>query len=447
MPRCFIIYRATTPVNSYTNYQTMTDRKIQPPLHIIDNFDFPEPEPFRLDNGIPVYLFNYGNQEIIKIDFMFDAGSWQQSQPLTARFTSRMLSEGTENYSAFEIAGQLDSLGVALSNFAMKDSALVSVSSLNKHFAKILPLINEIINKPVFPHKELDIQKYYGKQMFIDDSLKVNELATRHFGNQLFGDAHPYGKMIKADDFDKVRAEELKRFHKQYFTPDNCKIIVSGKFSPEVLSQLNDVFGQLTDQNAVVPKKNGFPLIPKETKMRVEMPDAVQSALHVGKISIGKQHEDYFTLSIANTLLGGYFGSRLMKNIREEKGLTYGIYSSIVTFRHAAIFYISSEVDSGASIQALDEIYSELKKLRTEKVSDTELDLVKKYLTGHVLRAFDGPFSTAERCKGLLEFGINLKDHYQKLVKTIHNTNAGDIVEIMQKYLHEDSMMELVVGK
>jgi zinc protease len=425
----------------------MTDRKIQPPLHIIDNFDFPEPESLRLDNGIPVYLFNYGNQDIIKIDFMFDAGSWQQSQPLTARFTSRMLSEGTENFSAFEIAEQLDSLGVALSNFAMKDTSLVSVSSLSKHFAKILPLINEIINKPVFPQKELDIQKYYGKQMFIDDSLKVNELATRHFGNQLFGDAHPYGKMIKADDFDHARADELISFHKQYFTPANCRIIVSGKFSTDVLSQLNDVFGRLTDQNAVEPKRNGFPLIPKETKMRVEMPDAVQSALHVGKISIGKQHGDYFTLSIANTLLGGYFGSRLMKNIREEKGLTYGIYSSIVTFQHAAIFYISSEVDSGASRQALDEIYSELKKLRTEKVSDAELDLVKKYLTGHVLRAFDGPFSTAERFKGLLEFGINFTDYYQKLIKTIHETNPTDIIEIMQKYLHEDSMMELVVGK
>jgi zinc protease len=425
----------------------MTDRKIQPPLHIIDNFDFPEPEPFRLDNGIPVYLFNYGNQDIIKIDFLFDAGSWQQSQPLTARFTSRMLSEGTENFSAFEIAEQLDSLGVALSNFAMKDTSLVSISSLNKHFAKILPLINEIINKPVFPQKELDIQKYYGKQMFIDDSLKVNELATRHFGNQLFGDAHPYGKMINVGDFDNVRAGELLSFHKQNFTATKCKIIVSGKFSSDVLSQLNDVFGKLTDQNTLEPKKNGFPLISKETKMRVEMPDAVQSALHVGKISIGKQHDDYFTLSIANTLLGGYFGSRLMKNIREDKGLTYGIYSSIVTFRHAAIFYISSEVDSGASSQALDEIYSELKKLRTEKVSVTELDLVKKYLTGHILRAFDGPFSTAERFKGLLEYGINFKDYYQKLIKTIHETDPADIIEIMQKYLNEDSMMELVVGK
>jgi predicted Zn-dependent peptidase len=425
----------------------MIYRKIQPPLNIIDNFDFLEPQHYWLDNGIPVYLFNYGIQDIIKIDFIFDAGSWHQQQPLTARFTSRMLSEGTENYTAFEIANQLDSLGVALSNIAMKDSSLISVSLLSKHFDKILPLINEIINKPVFPNKELEIQKYYGKQMFIDDSLKVNELATRYFGNQLFGDAHPYGIMIKANDFDGVNAQQLKYFHKQHFIPGNCKIVISGKFSTFALSQLNDVFGKLISQNVVGPEKNGFQVKAKETKMKVEMPDAVQSALHVGKITIGKKHDDYLALSIVNTLLGGYFGSRLMKNIREDKGFTYGIYSSLVTFRHAAIFYISSEVNAGMSRQALNEIYSELKKLRTEKVSGSELDLVKKYLSGNILRSFDGPFSTAVRFKGLLELDIDYKDYYQKLIKTIHKINAYDVIEIMQKYLHEDSMLELIVGK
>ncbi|MEI6853022.1 MAG: insulinase family protein, partial [Bacteroidota bacterium] len=177
----------------------MTDRTTPPALHIIDNFDFPDPMFFRLDNGVPVYGFNNGTQDIIKIDFLFDAGSWHQQQPLTARYTSRMLSEGTENYSAFEIAGRLDSMGIALSNFAMKDSSLVSVSMLSKHFGNIMPLINEIINQPAFPEKELGIQKYYGKQIFIDDSLKVNEQAMRYFANQLFGDAHPYGKMITAE--------------------------------------------------------------------------------------------------------------------------------------------------------------------------------------------------------------------------------------------------------
>jgi len=425
----------------------MTDRKIPPSLHIINNFDFPEPEVSYLDNGIPVYQFNYGKQEIVKIDFIFDAGSWQQRYPLTARYTSRMLSEGTQNYSAFEIAEKFDSLGVALSNFALKDSSLVSVSMLNKHFEKILPLIDEIINKPVFPHKELEIQKYYGKQTFIDDCKKVNELATLHFGNQLFGDVHPYGKMISEDDFDKVESAQLIEFHSQHFIPEKCKILVSGKFSDDVLMRLNEVFGKLTVKNFKSIDKNGIEINPKESRILIKLPDALQSALQVGKISIGKKHEDYNKLTIANTLLGGYFGSRLMKNIREDKGYTYGIYSAIVTFRHAAMFYISSEVDAKMSWKALDEIYLELKKLRTEKVSDSELDLVKKYLIGQILRAFDGPFSTAERFKNLLEYEIDYKEYYKKLIKTIHETNADDIMEMMQQYLHEDSMMELIVGR
>ena len=425
----------------------MPDRTMQPPIHIIDNFDLIEPETYQLDNGIPVYLFNYGIQEIIKIDFMFDAGSYYQQQPLTARFTSRMLREGTENYNAFEIAEQLDSYGVAFSNFAMKDSSLVSVSLLNKHFEKIFPLINEIINKPVFPQKELEIQKYFGKQTFIDDSLKVSELAMRHFVNQLFGDEHPYGKLIEAEYFDHVKRENLIAFHHQQFIPDKCKIIISGKFNHDILSQLNDVFGKFKRNNTSVSEVDGFVIAPKSRKAFIELPDAVQSAIQVGKISIGIKHPDFMKLSFANTLLGGYFGSRLMKNIREDKGYTYGIYSTTVTFRHSAMFYICSEVDAQMSRQALDEIYFELKKLRTEKVAEDELDLVKKYLTGHILRAFDGPFSTAERFKNMLEYGNDFKDYYQKLIKTLHQTTAEDILETVEKYLHEDSMMELVVGK
>lgn len=425
----------------------MPDRNRQPPIHIIDDINLFEPEMNLLDNGIPVYLFNYGIQDIIKLDFLFDAGSWHQQKPLTARFTCRMLSEGTENYSAFEIAEQLDSLGVALSNFSMKDSSLISISTLSKHFDKILPLVNEVINKPVFPEKELEIQKYRGKQLFLDDSKKVSELATRHFNNQLFGDVHPYGKLITTDDFDNLIREDLINFHKENFTPSKCKIVISGKFNGHVLLLLNNVFGKLNSKQKDQQEENNFPLNPKEKKMLIDLPDAVQSAIQVGKISIGKTHPDYFKLSIANTLLGGYFGSRLMKNIREDKGFTYGIYSSLVTFRHAAIFYISSEVDAEMSRPALDEIHMELKKLRTEKVAETELDLVKKYLSGHILRAFDGPYSTAERFKGLLEYGIDFKDYYQKLIHTIIQVTAEEIIETYEKYLHEDSMTELIVGK
>jgi zinc protease len=425
----------------------MPDRKIQPSINIIDNPDFFVPEKQCLDNGIPVYLLNYGVQEIVKIDFLFDAGSWYQQQPLTARFTGRMLSEGTENYSAFEIAEQMDSLGVSLGNYALKDIAVVSISLLNKHFKKILPLITEVITKPSFPQKELDIQKYYLKQLFTDDSLKVSELASRHFGNQLFGDEHPYGKLIKADDFNHVERDNLADFHKKHFIPEKCRIIVSGKFNKDILQSLNEVLGKTGASFRDSASEINYSINTGETKKMIKLPVAVQSAIQVGKLSIGKDHPDYFRFFVANTLLGGYFGSRLMKNIREDKGYTYGIYSSGISFRHAAMFYISSEVDAGMSRQALDEIYSELKKLRTEKVSESELDLVKKYLTGNILRAFDGPFSTAERFKALLEHEIDYKEYYQKLVSTIKEVSENDIIETFQKYIHEDSMCEIIVGR
>ncbi len=425
----------------------MTNRKQPPALKIIDNIDIPEPEIAMLDNHIPVYLFNLGDIGITKLDFVFGAGSCYQPHPLVASYTNNMLTEGTISYSSFEIAQKLDHYGAWLQKNVSKDSAHVSLSVLNKHLKYVLPVLNEIINHPKFSDNELKIHTQKDKQGFIDDCRKVNEVARMNFNQQLFGSGHPYGTLIKAEDYDKLEAKQLSTFHSERYTVDNCKIIVSGKLNKDILSLLNYFFGYSKKGKPVKKTKMFSPVISGKQKQFIEMPSSVQSAIRMGKITVNKSHDDYKKLFVLNTVFGGYFGSRLMKNIREDKGYTYGIYSTILSFQQSAAFIISSEVGAEVCSKAVDEIYKELKILNSELIGTQELELMKKYLTGTVIRSFDGPFQIAERFLSLLEYGMDYKKYYSELLKTINTVTPEELLHISKKYLGAETMLELIVGK
>ncbi len=425
----------------------MINRKQQPALKKIETIDIPEPEVARLDNGVPVYLFGTNETGITKLDFIFDAGSRYQAFPLVASYTNKMLTEGTQTYTSYEVARKLDYYGAWINKATSKDSAVVSLSVISKHLKYVMPVLNEIINFPEFPAKELRIHTQKDKQVFIDDCRKVNEVAVMNFNRQLFGDRHPYGTIISADDFDGINRKQLKDFHHEKYTGGNCSIVVSGKIAPELLTQLNYFFGTGKKAKAEKATSSTNKIVSGVKKQFIEMPDTVQCALRVGKVGINKAHKDFIGLFILNTILGGYFGSRLMKNIREDKGYTYGIYSTLISFQQSAAFLIASEVGAGVCGKALEEIYKELKTINSEPVSIKELELVKRYLTGTILRSFDGPFETAERFIGLLKFDVDYKKYYADFFRTLNTIGPDDLLLISQKYLMASDMLELVVGK
>jgi len=425
----------------------MTNRKQQPELKKIESIDILEPETGRLDNGIPVYLFNAGDIGITKLDFIFEAGSQFQPQPLVASYTNKMLTEGTLSYSSFDIARKLDYYGAYINNTTYKDTAVVSLSVLNKHLKYVLPVLNEIINHPKFPENELRIHTQKDKQGFIDDCRKVNEVAVMKFNRQLFGNKHPYGTLVRAEDFDNQQVVLLSAFHNDRYLAKHCSIIASGKMSKDIVSQLNYFFGYTKKSCKDTNTRISGEIIPGLQQQFIEMPSSVQSAIRIGKISVNKAHEDYMKLYILNMILGGYFGSRLMKNIREDKGYTYGIYSVLLSFQKSAAFIIASEVGSDVCCKAIDEIYKELRILNSVMIGNKELDLVKKYMTGTLVRNFDGPFQMADRFKSIIEYGIDYKKFYSEFLHTINTITPEDLMVISKKHLNAESMQELVVGK
>ena len=222
---------------------------------------------------------------------------------------------------------------------------------------------------------------------------------------------------------------------------------MAGKVDDDVLSLLDNHFGG-NDWNAITtPSIKDLPIITSANREQLILKeDAMQSAIRIGKVLFNKTHPDFQPLQILNTLFGGYFGSRLMSNIREDKGYTYGIGSGIASLQNSGYFFISTEVGVDVCKDALKEIYFEMNRLREELVPEDELQLVKNYLLGMFLRSVDGPFAMAERFKGIMEYNLNY-DYFDRYIATIKEISASQLRSLANSYFDKDSMIELVVGK
>lgn len=423
------------------------DRKNPPAFITVEKIDMIKASEQRLRNNIPVYSINAGTQALIKIEFLFSAGMYQQQMPLQATTVNTMLEEGTSTLSASQIADKVDYYGAYLETGVSQDSASVVLYTLNKHLQSTLPVVEQVIKDSVFPQNELDTHIRNKKQKFHVNNQKVAILARKRFTELLFGAKHPYGINVQESDFEIINREHLLNFYSTYYRSNNCKIIVSGKVDENVVKLLDTYFGGSDWDGKAIVNTTETPIStftqPQELLFKE---DALQSAIRVGKLLFNKKHADYQSFLVLNTILGGYFGSRLMSNIREDKGYTYGIGSGLASLQNSGYFFISTEVGVDVCQSALNEIYFEIKRLREEPIPAEELQLVKNYMLGTFLRSVDGPFALAERFKGIMEYNLDY-DYFDNYVATIKNISASQLRDLANNYLTQESMLELVAGK
>ena len=423
------------------------NREITPHFGEINKVDIPPHERLDLDNGIPVYIIQAGTQDLVKIEFIFPAGPVFENKPLLASATNYMLNEGPAKHSGAEIADMIDNYGAYFQAEHSDDNAFLSIFTLNKHLGKILPVISEILHESIFPEKELDIFKKNSIQRLSVNNEKVDFIARNHFRELLFGSDHPYGHHVVADDYERLSRADLVSFFKTHYRLSLCKILVAGKMSKEMPQLLNDYFGKEKSEGLHIQSQIiSNPFTFKAVKKNIQKEDAVQSAIRIGKRLFNKKHPDYHGMQILNTILGGYFGSRLMTNIREDKGYTYGIGSGLASNLQEGFFYISSEVGNAVCEKAIHEIYFEINRLRESLVPIEELQLVKNFLMGSFLRSIDGPFELAARLKTLILFELEA-DYYTQYTEKIKSIDPSEIQYLANRYLQADSMVELVVGK
>lgn len=426
----------------------MIDRRKRPDIRPIERIDIQEPQTQIMPNGIPLHVIHAGNEEVVRMDLLIHAGIWHQDKPLQALFTNRMLREGTMQMDSAKISERLDYYGAWVELTATMNCNILTLYSLNKYFRQTLAIVGSMIKEPIFPEKELRVTLNTNKQQFLVNERKVKIMAHRAFSKNLFGEEHPCGKFAKAKDYDELTSAGLKEFYDKHYHSDNCSIYLSGKVNETIIASIENEFGTQT-WGTLKPRipLEVLPVNPTPEKtLFVEQPTAIQSALRMGNISISQNNKDFGKLRVLTTLLGGYFGSRLMNNIREDKGYTYGIAANLMAYPHQSVLAIQTETANEFVEAIVKETYMEMERLQNEPVGQQELDMVKNYMLGEICRNYEGAFSLADAWIFLETAGLEKEFHVRTLAD-IQEITKEELLDLAQKYLMPHRLTEVVAGK
>lgn len=398
-----------------------------------------------LDNGVEVYAVNAGTQEVLSLELVFSAGNWFEQQNNVAAATNFLIKNGTTNKTAFQINEHFDYHGSHLSRACYNETSTIVLHCIDRHFTTHLPVIAEMITDAIYPQSELDLFKQNMKQRLTVNLKKCDFVAGRLIDEYVFGKNHPYGVYSNDEHYDALEQSQLLDYYKQYYTKGRCIIFAAGLLPANFEQELNKTIGQLPLNQTEIPSII-HPVSPAaEKKYRIiNDPNGVQGAIRLAQPFPNRHHPDFQPVQVLNTIFGGFFGSRLMSNIREDKGYTYGIHSYVVNHLSTTAWMVSTEAGRDVCEATINEIYNEMKDLREELVDEEELQLVKNYLIGTILGDLDGPFHIIGRWKNLILNGLD-EQYFYKSVNIIKNISAKELQELANKYLLPERFYELVV--
>ncbi len=414
------------------------DRTVCPTIKPVSGVEFPIANVRKLANGATLHELPFGEEDIVRVDCLVKAGTIHQSHLLVASFAGQLLCEGTKKHSSAEIAEILDSYGGLLSSSVSYENTCVTMHALKRHLEPMLHLLSEVLTEPLYGEKEFSTYLNKRKQQYLIQREKVTALASRNLASALFGPKSLYGTMARMEDYDRLNTEWLREFHRANYIMEDCDIVVSGKVDDSVRKLVDDTLGTIKSG-----KRSSFkcPLYEwdelNKTYCFEEKPDSVQSAIYIGRKVMSPKDPDFHYFSVLNTLLGGYFGSRLMTNIREEKGYTYGINSYLLSHPSMGRFIIATQTATEFVEPTLKEIEKELKKLREVPVEAEELEEVRSYMLGENARLIDGSFSFVDTYLSFLTQGIDGNEFYKQSEKSILSTTPAKLMELAQKYFSD----------
>lgn len=421
------------------------NRKQTPEFREFEQINLIEPELKQLENGISFYTLNAGEQELVRIEFILPHVNWNTQKPLQATATLSLFNEGTRKFTAAELAENLDYYGAFLQTDFSFDDVTVALYTLNKHAAQVLPLLKNMLTEAVFPQNELTTYIRNQKQKLLVSMEKNEFLVRKRFNKLLFGD-NLYGHETSIEDFDTLNQQQLLEYYSAAYQPKLATIIASGKITPEI-KQLIDLHFSSWENTGDIGHKNHFHFDEHPAHFeKIEKADALQSAIRLGKRMVNRVHADFPGLQVLNTVLGGYFGSRLMANIREDKGYTYGIGSAIVSLQQSGYFFVASEVGADVCADAIKEIKHEISTLREHLIPQEELVRVRNYMLGSFLGSLENAFSHADKFKNIHFAGLDYS-YYTRYIETVKHISAKELLHLAQRYFHPENLVTVVAGK
>lgn len=420
----------------------MLDRTVAPNASMMEHLALIEPVQTTLNNSTTVYTLKDDAQPVLKLDLVFPFGKRADLKSGQALITAKMLLEGTDNYEGGAFQEYLDQHGASMHVEVDFDSTTLTLLCLKQHAEKLIALFNEVLLNATFDERNFKQVKSQVVQKLKVDAEKSAIVASQTFRGLLFkGSA--YADSLLADDVDLLELKDIKSFYSTYYK-ERPFLLACGDVDGGILSLIERSIGSIPFSEVSQEKK--YPLNPEIKRENIVRADAVQASIRLGSLSISKNHADYLPLRIANQILGGYFGSRLMKNIREDKGYTYGIYSSLINYRQADYWIIGADVQKANLEHALEEVYKEINLLKQELVPYDELTTVKNYMIGKLASSLDSVFNQGDALKDKLICDVPYQSFYQSLLDEIKEIDAEKILDIANRYFDTEKMTVVTVS-
>ncbi len=421
----------------------MIDRTVSPSLSKLVKPTLLQPQKLIALDDIKLFCFNSPGSKVMHLEMVFSGGQLLQNKPLQAGVCGQLMQEGTKSYISKEIAEIFDFYGASLQIETDINYQTISVSCTSENFNKIAPILKEIINEPIFPENEFNLHLNTSLERFKVNKQKVDFVSRQHFGANLYGKNHTLGKITNVKDYENLNLEDIQQFYKTKVSGRIEHVIASGDIDETITKLIVSLVESINKKSPQQKEKINLQVVSTiEEKIQVE--NAVQSSIRIGFRAVPRNHADFPALQVVNMILGGYFGSRLMSNIREDKGYTYGIGSSLIPLRDDGYLAIATEVGSKVTNEALHEIHKEIKLICTEKIERNELELARNYLIGSFIRNSDGIFAMADRFKAIYYSGLDYS-YYDNYFRVIENISSGELQVIAKKYL-DKPFIQVVAG-
>lgn len=419
----------------------MLNRKLAPPYQKTLSISIPKPVEVSLSSGSRIFLLPQIQQNVAKLEVVFCSGRWFEPKIGLSHFASTLLEKGTAKKTAAEIANTLDYFGASIEIQPGYDFVSVAIYSLKTQWKNIFPLFMEILQEPSFPANEWNLARDIFLQNLKINNEKTSFRASAQIRKNIFGERHPYGSSIEEAHVQALSVADFRDYFKSAFRIHSAYGV--GNFDDAEIRLMQESLGLIGSGGSFGTMEKSPDAMP--VAFREEKPGSVQSSIRMGKRSLRRNDPDYAGFLTLNHLLGGFFGSRLMKNIREEKGLTYGIYSSTQSFANDSLFSIGADVNKSNLEEAIREIKSEVRRLGEEIVSNQELSLAKNHFIGSLQADMANLFSVSDKIKNMELYHLP-RSYYQELLSHIDRVTPEDIIRLAGKYMKVDSLFEVAVG-
>lgn len=410
--------------------------------------ELPTPVETTLPNGLVVVVVEDSRLPLVSYRLAFRTGDAHDPPELPGLMDmlTGLLTEGTESRTSREIADEVARLGATLQAGANSDYTTVAASSLATFGENILELLADVALRPVFPPNEVELAKQNTKESLKQQRAQPSFLASEMVARVMFGE-HPYHATAPTpESIDATTRERLVEFHRATFVANNAVLLVAGDVQQDsILQQVENLFGNWQPGNVA---GDDFPPPPARTSRSayiVDRPGSAQANIVIGNAGITRTSPDYFPLLVMHTVLGANASSRLFMNLREEKGYTYGAYSSLDARRTAGTFRATAEVRTPVTGDSLKEFFYELNRIRNEPVSEKEIADAKSYLTGVFPLRLETQEGLVDQLVQIKMFG--LPENYLEIYRDrIQAVTIPQVQEVARKYVRPDEAAIVIVG-